>query len=175
MFRPIALSVLHKRSSQYITVFATLFAEDPLLMLADKNLDVGLLEKKINEQIQHVDYWLRKNKLSLNYLKTNYLLIVINKYPPKKMNENFFICINDNFLDGSFTVKYLVVFIDDTLNWSSHIQYSSCLVSLLVSLAYSTDCAIMLKKKLFACFIIALYTVECNIALLCGGQLSKLI
>ena len=51
----------------------TLFADDTLLMLADKNLD--MLETKVNEQIQHVDYWLRKNKLSLNYSKTNFLLI----------------------------------------------------------------------------------------------------
>ena len=61
-------------ASQFNT---TLFADDTLLMLADKNLD--MLETKVNEQIQHVDYWLRKNKLSLNYSKTNFLLI--NKHP----------------------------------------------------------------------------------------------
>ena len=49
-------------ASQFNT---TLFANDTLLMLADKHLD--MLETKVNEQIQHVDYWLRKNKLSLNY------------------------------------------------------------------------------------------------------------
>ena len=57
----------------------TLFADDTLLMLADKNLEI--LETKVNEQIRHVDYWLCKNKLSLNYSKTNYLLI--HKQPKK--------------------------------------------------------------------------------------------
>ena len=37
-------------ASQFNT---TLFADDTLLMLADKNLD--MLETKVNEQIQHVD------------------------------------------------------------------------------------------------------------------------
>ena len=54
-------------ASQFNT---TLFADGTLLMLANKNLD--MLETKVNEQIQHVDYWLRKNKLSLNYSKTNF-------------------------------------------------------------------------------------------------------
>ena len=56
-------------ASQFNT---TLFADDTLLMLADKNLDIPVLETKVNEQIQHVDCWLRKNKLSLNYSKINF-------------------------------------------------------------------------------------------------------
>ena len=42
----------------------TVFADDTLLMLADQNLDK--LQTKGNEQIQHVDYWLRKNSLFKN-------------------------------------------------------------------------------------------------------------
>ena len=99
-------------ASQFNT---TLFAGDTLLMLADKNLD--MLETKVNEQIQHVDYWLRK--LSLNYSKTNFLLI--NKHPQKKVNENFVIRLNDKLS----AVKYLRLLIDDTLNWSFHIQHLS--------------------------------------------------
>ena len=105
-------------ASQFNT---TLFADDTLLMLADKNLD--MLETKINEQIQHVDYWLRKNKLYLNYSKTNFLLI--NKHPQKKVDENFVIRLNDKLLERSSTVKYLGLLIDDTLNWFSHIQHLS--------------------------------------------------
>ena len=71
------------------------------------------------KQIQHVDYWLRKNKLSLNYSKTNFLLI--NKHPQKKVDENFVIRLNDKLLERSSTVKYLGLLIDDTLNWFSHI------------------------------------------------------
>ena len=105
-------------ASQFNT---TLFADDTRLMLADKNLDI--LETKVNEKIQYVDYWLRKYKLSLNYSKTNFLLI--DKHPHKKVNVNFVICPNDKFLKRSSTVKYLGLLIDDPLNWSSHIQHLS--------------------------------------------------
>ena len=67
------------------------------------------------------DYWLRKNRLSLNYSKTNFLLI--NKHPQKKVYENFVIRLNDKLLERFSTVKYLGLFIDDTVNWSSHIQH----------------------------------------------------
>ena len=106
------------RASQFNT---TVFAHDTLLMFADKNLD--MLETKVNEQIQHADYWLRKNNLSINYSKTNFLLI--SKHPQKKVNENFVIRLNHKLWERSSTVKYLGLLIDDTLNWSSHMQHLS--------------------------------------------------
>jgi len=50
---------------------STLFADDTLLMLSDNNLKS--LEKKVNEQFKSIDIWLRK--LSLNFSKTNYMVI----------------------------------------------------------------------------------------------------
>ena len=90
-------------------------------MLADKNLD--MLETKVNEQIQHVDYWLHKNKLPLNYSKTNFLLI--NKHPQKKVDGKFCYPSNDKLLERSSTVKYLGLLIDYTLNWFSQIHHLS--------------------------------------------------
>ena len=51
----------------------TLYAEDTYLMLSDNYL--GSLEKKENVELEKINYWLRANKLSLNYFKTNYMLI----------------------------------------------------------------------------------------------------
>ena len=54
MFRSVSVFVYINdlpSASQFNT---TLFADDTLLMLADKNLDI--LETKVNEQIQRVDY-----------------------------------------------------------------------------------------------------------------------
>ena len=105
-------------ASQFNT---TLFADDTFLMLADKHLDMP--ETKVNEQIQHCDYWLCKNKLFLNYSKTNFLLI--NIHPQKKVIGNFVIRLNDKLLERSSTVKYLGLLIDDSLNWFSLIQHLS--------------------------------------------------
>ena len=49
----------------------TLFADDTYLVLGDNLLR---LEHKVNFQLQLVDKWLRKNKLTLNLSKTTYLL-----------------------------------------------------------------------------------------------------
>ena len=48
----------------------TLYADDTALMLS--NRDLNLLKYKANNELKKVDFWLRMNKLSLNYSKTNY-------------------------------------------------------------------------------------------------------
>ena len=51
----------------------SLFADDKYLSLADKNL--SSLDHKVNEELSILNWWFRKNKLSINHTKTNYLLI----------------------------------------------------------------------------------------------------
>ena len=51
----------------------TIFADDTFILLADSNLNN--LENRVNHQLHKIDYLLRKNKLSLNYVKTNYMII----------------------------------------------------------------------------------------------------
>jgi len=53
----------------------TLFADDTLMMLADKS--PILLQQKVNEQIKSIDLWLCINKLSLNYEKKNNFIVFL--------------------------------------------------------------------------------------------------
>ena len=69
----------------------TIFADDTFLLLADSNLNN--LENRVNQLLHKIDYWLRKNKLSLNYVKTNYM--IINKQPRTKVDCEFNQHIND--------------------------------------------------------------------------------
>ena len=57
----------------------TLYADDTYLAMSDKNLDS--LEIRANKEISKIDLWLRKNKLSLSYSKSNYMIVNGN---PKK-------------------------------------------------------------------------------------------
>ena len=50
----------------------TLYADDTALMISDR--DLNLLKYKANNELKKVDFWLRMNKLSLNYSKTNYII-----------------------------------------------------------------------------------------------------
>ena len=99
----------------------TIFADDTFLLLTDSNLNN--LENRVNHQLHKIDYWLRKNKLSLNYVKTNYM--IINKQPRTKVDCEFNLHINDYTISRVNKVKYLGVLLDDDLTWSSHISHLS--------------------------------------------------
>ena len=57
---------------QMSQLLTTLFADDILLSLSDANL--SRLENRVNMQLQYIAQWLNQNKLTLNSLKTTYLL-----------------------------------------------------------------------------------------------------
>ena len=51
----------------------TLFADDTYLCLSEtsiNNLQIG-----VDAELQNINFWLRKNKLSLNHNKTNFMLV----------------------------------------------------------------------------------------------------
>jgi len=57
----------------------TLFADDTVLPFSAKS--VIDLKKKVNEELNNIDDWLKHNKLSPNYNKTHYMLITKQKIP----------------------------------------------------------------------------------------------
>ena len=65
-----------------------------------------------------MDLWSRKNKLSLNYNKSSYMIIG-NRLPKK---NTFNLTINNNVFSRSNTVKYLGVILDNNLTWQLHID-----------------------------------------------------
>ena len=99
----------------------TLFADDTYLCLSDTN--INNLQIRVNAELQNINFWLRKNKLSLNYNKTNFMLI--NKHPHKTVECDFNLSINDAVLSRTDSVKYLGVYHDDKLNWTPHIKHLS--------------------------------------------------
>ena len=60
-----------------------------------------------------------QNKLSLNYPKTNFM--VINKYPHKSVSISFSLNLNDIALKRVETIKYFRISIDETVTWTSNI------------------------------------------------------
>ena len=66
---------------------------------------------------------MRSNNLSLNYSKSCYM--TINKVPSKSSNTNLSLILNSAPLKCQPTVKYLGLYVDKTLRWSTHIQQLS--------------------------------------------------
>jgi len=62
--------------------FTTLFADDAYLMMSDENLQS--LQNRTKQPLHKIDIWMKNNKFSLNYTKTNY--ISINNYPKRSIN-----------------------------------------------------------------------------------------
>ena len=102
-------------ASQFLTALS---ADDTYLALFDINL--SNLEQKVNYQLQLIYQWLKRNKLTLNYSKTTYL--VFSKQPHMQVCFKFRLHINKSLLERENAVKYLGVWIDDKLNWSAHIK-----------------------------------------------------
>ena len=71
----------------------------------------------INNELANVDNWMRKNKLSINFSKTEYMLI-----SRKKEKSLFKIFINDNEISNNDHIKYLSVLLDNKLTWHYHIE-----------------------------------------------------
>ena len=95
-----------------------MYADDTYLMMS--NLNLTSLQNRINIELKNIDFWLRKNKLSLNFSKSTFPLI--HKQPSRTIKSTIEIKINDIMLTRSPIVKYLGLFIDQNLNWIPHVK-----------------------------------------------------
>ncbi len=93
-----------------------LFADDACLIKS--NEDEKALQVEVNNELSKVNDWLKVNKLSLNYEKTNFMI-----FSNKKTKTDIKIKIDGVFLNKVNSTKYLGVILDDKLNWSSHVSY----------------------------------------------------
>ena len=93
-----------------------LFADDACLSFMHQ--DPKTLNQIINRELIKIDEWLKRNKLFLNYSKSNYLI-----FTKTKTKHKFSITINNNELQQASQTKYLGVIIDDKLNWKPRLKH----------------------------------------------------
>jgi len=96
-----------------------LYADDMHLTFADHT--VSNIDSKLNEDLSRVNYWLTANKLTLNTLKTEFMLIG----PRQRLST--FDSSPSLEIDGAPTsqvafTKSLGVYIDQNLSWNVHIH-----------------------------------------------------
>ena len=91
-----------------------IFADDTNIFFSCKNLKE--LESVMNNEFKTVLRYCATNKLSVNFKKTNYMLI---SSPRKLMHTN----ININGIKRSNCIKYLGIYIDEHLSWDSQITH----------------------------------------------------
>ena len=132
------------KASNFNTV---LYADDINMHISGKNHEI--LEKTVKHELKKIDHWVRANKLSINYYKSNFMLMNNHK------NINFSVSINHHPISRQSSLKYLDVILDDELNWKPQIEKlvrqlsKSC--GILFKLKHYTNISV-LKSVYFALF-----------------------
>ena len=119
---------------QWLTVsnacFPILFADDTNIFTTGKSIEE--MCTKMNDELKENQGWLNCNKLSLNVLKTQYMLFA---HRNKCINDAD-IRLNNISTQRVYVTKFYGVLIVSKLNWKNHIDYickklAKCIVILL--------------------------------------------
>jgi len=78
----------------------------------------NVFQTTVHLELCKTDHRLRVNKLSLNYNKTNFMLLTSRKHNP----ASFKVTINNHNISPEDNLKYLGVFLDNKLSWKPHVQ-----------------------------------------------------
>lgn len=100
-----------------------IFADDTNVFAS--SYDGKELETLINHEMAKIKMWCDINKLSINFNKTNFMIIK----SPRKKEVNITITLKgknntSHSIERKSAIKYLGVFIDSTLSWKQHISYT---------------------------------------------------
>ena len=93
------------------------FADDTNLLFSSKNHNS--LHKGINEELKILFDWLCTNRLSLNALKTEFIIF---RPPRANLDKRVTLRLNGVTIYESPTIKYLGIILDSRLTWKHHIN-----------------------------------------------------
>jgi hypothetical protein len=93
-----------------------LFADDALFYV--HGTDIESINSKLQNSIDSIADWYRRNKLSLNVKKSNVMII----HRKKNIQDTIDVTINQNKLIQIDSVKYLGLHIDSKLQWQHHVN-----------------------------------------------------
>ena len=90
-----------------------LFADDTTVIVESDAIAL------MNLELIKLNIWLQANKLTLNTTKTHYMVFDCGK----KQSGNNILTLNNKSIGYVKFTKFLVVIIDEQLNWLNHISY----------------------------------------------------
>ena len=108
-----------------------LFADDTSIFFEHSDLDV--LTSHLNDQLNNVSTWLKANKLSINVKKTK---LMIFRPRQKTLPITRQIILENNVLEQVDNTKFLGVYIDQHLEWKTHVNFIAAKISKSVGLLY---------------------------------------
>ena len=146
----------------------TLFADDTFLSLESN--DISHLQSEANSELKKVHEWLITNKLTLNIIKSKFMLLTNRRNVCK---DSFKLKLDDMDLERCSSYKYLGVFFDDKLDWSTHIKYLCEKIGKVCRfLSKLRHCADLKIQKMVYFAVVKSHLQYCNIA---WGDAAKTI
>lgn len=97
---------------------ALMYADDTALIFVGDSLSD--IEGNINEELQRVHLWFRRNHLNINTAKTKYMVFHSRRKQLDYARFNLF--LDNARLQQVASFKYLGVMFDSDMNWKSHIE-----------------------------------------------------
>ena len=99
-----------------------IFADDTNVFASAR--DLKILEKIVNSELKKVKIWCDVNRLSINFSKTNFMIIKSQKKKDDQVNINIESADGTiNVLQRKQKIKYLGVLLDETMSFNHHISY----------------------------------------------------
>jgi len=143
-----------------------LYADDTNLFYESDNLDRDVHE--INKELNSIEKWCVKNKLTLNTDKTYY--IVLKNYQSSQTLTPNTLTIFNKPISEAESIKFLGVYIDKTLSWKSHIDNLCERIRPMVGALYR--CSKFLPKKVLILIYNALVNSKLNYCIEAWGKTS---
>ena len=105
-----------------------LYADDTTLTFSD--CDMAMLQHQMKIDLQQIEKWLRANKLTLNVLKSEYMLVGSRQKLSTLDQNSMSLSVDGLPLKRCNEAKCLGVLIDEHLTWKKHIQSITSKVSI---------------------------------------------
>jgi hypothetical protein len=104
-------------SNHILNASINIYADDVVLYFSDKNINV--LQKTLQQSLDSVHEWYKRNKLSLSVEKCTSMVINNSK---KKCLDSFQLTLDGVMIDNLNKTKYLGLTIDNKFHWQEHIS-----------------------------------------------------
>ena len=95
-----------------------MYADDTTLHCCLEDIEDDNKEFRINQELQHVQDWLKVNRLALNVKKTKYMMF----HKHNKIVEHLDLHVNNNAIEKVDNFNFLGLHLNTRLTWHTHVS-----------------------------------------------------
>ena len=109
-----------------------MYADDTTIYFNLENFTQQNINKKINNEIEKFNTWLKVNRLSLNLQKTKLMIF----HRKQKHIQNINIVINGMHIERVESFNFLGITLTETLCWDNHVNLVKMKISKVIGVLY---------------------------------------